>query len=88
LVLVVVVDEFVPELPPDVWGWVIVVLELTLSVRVVLAEFQGCHTKSAISATTTMTATKLKVASEPPLSRSIETLRSSIRDLPSAAGNG
>jgi hypothetical protein len=84
LVVVVVVEPefvpFVPEVPPDPFGCVIVVLVLLL--RDVLVEFQGCHTKSAISATTTMTATKLKVARDPPLSRSTEMLRSSIRDSP------
>jgi hypothetical protein len=49
------------------------------SLRVVLVAFHGCHTKSAISATTTTTAIKLKVASDPPFSRSTEMLRSSIR---------
>ncbi|MBV8299177.1 MAG: hypothetical protein JO083_06525, partial [Candidatus Eremiobacteraeota bacterium] len=78
LVVVVVVDEpDVPEfVPPCV---VVVVVPLVWDVVV---EFQGCHTKSAISATTTMTATKLKVARDPPFSRSTEMLRSSIRDMP------
>jgi hypothetical protein len=49
--------------------------------RDVLVAFHGCHTKSAIKATTTMTATKLKAASDPPLSRATVMLRSSIRRL-------
>jgi hypothetical protein len=74
-------DVFVDEPGFDpVFGCVTVVF--VLFERDVLLEFHGCHTKSAISATTTMTATRLKVASEPPFSRSTVTLRSSIRDPP------
>jgi hypothetical protein len=82
---VVLVDEpdvvplLVPEFVPVPVLWVVFVV----FVRDVLVEFQGCHTKSAISATTTITATKLKVAKDPPFSRSTEMLRSSIRDSPS-----
>src|SRR5581483_9074190 len=79
--VVVVVPE--PDVPPPVVpplsGCELVVFVV---LRVVLVWFHGCHTKSAISATTTITATRLKVARDPPLSRSIVTLRSSIRLLP------
>ena len=75
--VVVVVEEPAVSEPS---GCVTVVFVLLL--RDVVVEFQGCHTKSAISATTTITATKLKVARDPPLSRSTEMLRSSICDLP------
>jgi hypothetical protein len=72
-VVVVVVDEpFVPLVPLDCCVVVFVVL------RDVPVTLQGCQTKSAINATTTMTATKLKAASDPPSSRETEMLRSSM----------
>jgi hypothetical protein len=49
----------------------------------VCALFHGCQTKSAISATTTTTAIRLKAAIEPPLSLLTTTLRSSILLSPS-----
>jgi hypothetical protein len=72
--VVVVVLEPPPVVP---LLWVVFVVFVVL-VRVLPPWFQGCHTKRAISATITMTATKLKVATDPPLSRSTVTLRSSI----------
>jgi hypothetical protein len=83
-VVVVEVDEpdVVPEFVPLE---VVVFAPLT---PVLLVAFHGCHTNNAISATTTMTATKLKVASDPPFSRSTEMLRSSIRQCPSGVAEG
>jgi Kef-type K+ transport system membrane component KefB len=84
--VVVVVDE--PDVVPGFVPLDVVVLAPFVCVLVLLVAFHGCHTKSAISATTTMTAIKLKVASDPPFSRSTEMLRSSIRQCPSGVPKG